>query len=144
MPSGPEPAGHAVPAAGPEQLAAALPELLSRALRVRVYDPRGPVEMAAKRRQRTESSLLRDMTDGNGIATLIAALRLRPDIAIMEWMQWPTHWIEFTDEHGASLVTLGLLYPDWLRWEPYGDLKIAAPEAIEKLFSSWGLAADRS
>jgi hypothetical protein len=54
----------------------------------------------------------------------------------MSWMQWPDLWIEFADDHGMPLVSLGLLRPDRLRWEPHGDLQPAVPDAAERLIAS--------
>ena len=120
-------------------MAAALPELLRRALRARVYDRRGRVEPGTKRRDRVASSLLLDLNGFDAVASLTEALRLRPGTEIMFWMQWPDLWIEFVDDRGIPLVCLGLLRPDWVRWEPHGDLQLAVPEAAEGLIASWGL-----
>lgn len=128
---------HEVTTGTPEELAGALPELVHRALRARIYDRRGKSEPARKRRDRVASSLLVDLTDVDSVAALARALRLRPDTEIMDWMQPPDLWIEFTDEHGMPLVVLGWLRPDWLRWEPHGDLQLAAPELVEGMVSSW-------
>lgn len=123
----------------PDDVAAALPELLRRALRARIYDRQGRVEPATKRRDRVASSLLLDVKGYDAVAPWTDALRLRPGTEIAFWMQWPDLWIEFVDDRGMPLVSLGLLRPDWVRWEPHGDLQLAAPEVAEGLIASWGL-----
>jgi hypothetical protein len=122
-----------------EELVAALPEVLRRAFRVRVYDQRGKVEPARKRRLRVASSLLLDLNGSDSLSPWTEALRIRPGTEIMSWMEQPELWIEFADDQGLQLVSLGLLRPDWLRWEPHGDLRLAVPEAVEDLIGSWGL-----
>ncbi|MDI6103640.1 hypothetical protein QLQ12_34010 [Actinoplanes sp. NEAU-A12] len=110
--------------------------MLSGACRVRVFDRRGRVEAARKRHENTPPSLLADLTD-EALIALLAALRLCPDTEIMDWMSWPDLWFEFADGDGVQLVTLGLLGPGWVRWEPHGDLRLAAPESMTRWLSTW-------
>ncbi len=105
-------------------------QTLGRARRVRVYDQRGRIDAVPKRRDREPSSLLADVTADDLLTTLATALRVRSDSEIMCWMGWPDRWFEFVDDQGSPLVTLGLLAPDWLRWGPYGDLRLVEPDAL--------------
>lgn len=100
---------------------------------MRLFDRRGRIEPARKRCDRTLSSLLADLIDHESLAALSIALRLRSDTEIVDWMSWPDLWLEFTDEQGLALVTLGVLRPDWLRWDPHGDLQLDRPD----LLNSW-------
>jgi hypothetical protein len=123
-----EPVGPGQPGLAGEELARAQPAVLNSALRVRVFDRRGKVVPAAKRRGRAPSSLLADLTDPEVLGGLSAALRR--DRQVMDWMSWPDLWFEFIDEHGVPLAALGLLGPEWVRWDPHGDLQLAAPDSL--------------
>jgi hypothetical protein len=118
---------HEFSASNAQELAYALPELLGTALRARIYDRRGKIGPAKKRRDRVASSLIADLTSVHAVTALKRALRLRTGTEIMDWMQAPDFGIEFADAQGMPLVTLGLLWPDWLRWGPFGDLQLAEP-----------------
>jgi hypothetical protein len=113
-----------------EQLAGSLSQTLRRARRVQVFDRRGRIEPARKRRDRVRSSLLVDLSDADPLAELVSALRVRSDTEIMDWLCSPDFWFEFADDHGLLVVVLGLLSPDWLRWDPHGDLHLSAPESL--------------
>ncbi len=119
------------------ELVACLQETLRRARRVRVFDHRGQIEPAPKRRDLQPSSLLADLTADEPLGTLSAALRLRPDTELTAWMSWPDLWFEFADDHGSSLIKLGLLAPEWLRWEPHGDLQLSDPAALVAWLAAW-------
>ena len=71
------------------------------------------------------------------MATLATALRVRPDSEIMWWMGWPDRWFEFAGDQGSLLIAVGMLAPDWLRWEPHGDLHLADPEALAAWLTAW-------
>ncbi|WP_097322215.1 hypothetical protein [Paractinoplanes atraurantiacus] len=74
----------------------ALARLLGAARRVRVYDRRGPIALARKRRDRVDSPLLVDVTD----AASVAALGVRPDTEVMDWMEHPGLWFVFDGADG--------------------------------------------
>jgi hypothetical protein len=118
-------------------LAASLPGELHRARRVRVFDEQGPVEPARKRRGRAPSALLADLTDTDALSTLATALQVRPDTDVMHWMSWPDLWLAFSDDQGDLLLILGLIRPDWVRWDPHGDLRLAAPESLGDWLTDW-------
>jgi hypothetical protein len=131
---------NAISVSSVRELTDALPELLSIASAARIYDRRGKIEPAGKRRSRVASSLLADVTAVHSVTALAQALRLRPDTDIMDWMQPADLWIEFIGASGMPLVTLGLLRPDWLRWDPYGDLELADPALVEEMISTLTLS----
>ncbi|WP_433833504.1 hypothetical protein ACQP2E_19050 [Actinoplanes sp. CA-015351] len=120
-----------------EQVMRSLPDVRGRANRVLVFDSRGRLEPARKRRDRASSSLVADVTDSNALAALLAALRLRPDSDIMDWISRRDLWLEFVDGRGDTLANLGLLRPDWVRWDPHGDLQLAAPDVLNAWLSAW-------
>jgi hypothetical protein len=122
------------------QLTRDLPLLLKKAMRARIYDRRGKLRPVKKRGHQEASSVLLEITDLASVAGLGRALQLRPDSQVMDWMQSPDLWLEFAGENGAPLVTLGLLRPDWLRWDPHGDLQLAAPESLTELLADLGLS----
>ena len=118
------------------ELINALSELLGIASSARIYDHRGKIKPVKKRRDRVVVSLLVTMTAAHCVTRLVHALRLRPDTQIMDWMQPADLWIEFTDASGTPIVTLGLLRPGWVRWDPYGDLELADPALAEEMISA--------
>jgi hypothetical protein len=118
-----------LPAPTAEDLVGSLSQTLHRARRVRVFDRRGTIEPGRKRRTRTVL-IAADLISADTLTELVSTLRLRPDTEIMDWMSWPDLWFEFADDHGLRLVTLGLLSPDWLRWDPHGDMQLSAPESL--------------
>jgi hypothetical protein len=137
----PAAADHAISAGSRvRELSDALPELLSSASRARIYDRRGKIESAKKRRDRVASSLLADVTSVQSVIALAQALRLRPDTEVIDWMQPAGLWIKFTDASGMPIVTLGLLRPGWLRWDPCGDLELTDHALVEDMISALGLA----
>lgn len=83
--------------------------------------------------------MLADVTVADTVTALTQALRLRPDSEIMAWMQWPYLWIEFIDAQGLPIAMVGLLRPDWVHWEHYGDIQLSEPALVEDLLSSFGL-----
>ncbi|XVU23912.1 hypothetical protein ACQPZJ_42860 [Actinoplanes sp. CA-054009] len=113
--------------------------MLGAARRVRVYDRRGPVEPARKRRDRVNSSLLADVTDAASVAVFARTLGVRPDSELMDWMEHPGLWFVFDGEDGRPIVRLGLLAPGWLRWDPHGDVRLAAPGAVRDGLCAWGI-----
>jgi hypothetical protein len=113
-----------------------LSELLGIASWARIYDHRGKTAPVNKRRDRVVDSLLATVTAAHCMTRLVQALRLRPDTQIMYWMQPADLWIEFTDASGTTIVTLGLLRPGWVRWDPYGDLELADPALAEDVIST--------
>ncbi|MFV2009387.1 MULTISPECIES: hypothetical protein [unclassified Micromonospora] len=64
------------------------------------------------------------------LEALAAALHLQPESGLMDWMSWPDCWLKITDSDGSDLITLGVIAPDWLRWDPYGDLQLHHPELL--------------
>lgn len=118
-------------------LAASLPGELHRARRVRVFDHRGPIEPAHKRRGRAPSTLLADLTDTDALSTLTTALQVRPDTDVTHWMSWPNLWFAFSDDQGHLLLSLGLIKPHWVRWDPHGDLRLAAPASLNDWLTAW-------
>jgi len=44
---------------------------------------------------------------------------------------WPDLWLQLLDDGGGSLDAVGVLYPDWLRWEAYGDIQLNDPTALQ-------------
>ena len=84
-----------------------LSSLLGKALRLRVYDERGAFDPAPKRYHRAESSLLLDVVNAEVVAGVTAALRVNPDCVIMDWMDMPRLWLQFTDDRGLNLAQIG-------------------------------------
>ena len=62
---------------------------------------------------------------------------MRSDAEITYWMSWPDLWFEFGDDRGLTLLTLGLVAPDWLRWDPHGDLELADPGSLTAWLAAW-------
>jgi hypothetical protein len=118
-----------LPVRAAEQLVGSLSQTLRLARRVRVFDRRGKIE-PGQRRDRERSSVLVDLNGADTLADLVSALCPRPDTEIMYWMSWPDLWFEFADDDGLPVVLLGLLSPDWLRWDPHGDMRLSAPESL--------------
>ncbi|MFV2028183.1 hypothetical protein ACFHWV_26785 [Micromonospora sp. LOL_028] len=77
------------PSVTAEQLAEALPAKLLRAHRVQVFDRRGEIPLARKRRHRERPSLLANVVNVDALEALAAALHLRPESGLMDWMSWP-------------------------------------------------------
>lgn len=117
------------PSVTAEQLAEALPAKLLRAHRVQILDRQGE-RPARKRRTHDRPWLLAEVAEVDALEALAAALRLRPESGLMDWMSWPDCWLKITDSDGSELITLGVLTPDWLRWEPYGDLQLHHPDLL--------------
>ncbi|MCI4066121.1 hypothetical protein MRQ36_27665 [Micromonospora sp. R77] len=114
-------------------------ETLSRTTRVRVFGSTGPGEPTRKRRHRPP--VLADQHDPEALMQLRAALALRPDSEVMDWMQWPDLWLELLGHDQARLTTLGLLRPGWLRLQNDGDLELQNPAAIEQWLTLWAPTA---
>jgi hypothetical protein len=123
----------------PEQLDRDLSGILGRAALLRIYDHNGISSPARGRHYRARPSMLTDVTDPTVIAGIAASLRLRPDCEIMAWMTWPDLWFEFTDLHSAVLTRLGWLAPDWLRWDPHGDIQLSTPTSLKKQLQALGI-----
>jgi hypothetical protein len=98
------------------ELGESLDELLEPVRRVRVLD--------------REAAVIADVTGAGALAALKSALRLDPDSVAMAWMGWPDLRFQFLADDGRALVSLGLLSPEWLRWDPYGDRELADPAAL--------------
>ncbi|WJK41084.1 hypothetical protein O7608_01080 [Solwaraspora sp. WMMA2056] len=109
-----------------EQLAEALPAKLLRAHRVQILDRQGE-HPARKRRTHGRPWLLADVVGADALEALAAALRLRPESGLMDWLSWPDCWLKITDSDGSDLITLGVLTPDWLRWEPTATSDFTSP-----------------
>ncbi|MFY1652517.1 hypothetical protein ACN27J_16670 [Solwaraspora sp. WMMB762] len=118
------------PSVTAEQLAEALPAKLLRAHRVQIFDRRGEIPAARKRRHRDRPSLLADVVNAEALEALAAALRCGPQSGLMDWMSWPDCWLKITESDSSELITLGMLTPDWLRWDPYGDVELYQPELL--------------
>ncbi|MEV1147291.1 hypothetical protein [Micromonospora sp. NPDC049799] len=108
---------------------------LDTATRVRVFDSTGPGQPARKRRDRRP--VLADQRDPEALIQLRAALALRPDTKVMDWMQWPDLWLELLGPDDARLTAIGLLRQGWLRWESDGDLELQDPAAIVQWLTRW-------
>ncbi|BCB76681.1 hypothetical protein GCM10022251_50490 [Phytohabitans flavus] len=89
----------------------------------------------AKRRDRRP--VLADQHDPEALIQLRAALAIRPETKVMDWMQWPDLWLELLGRDDSRLVTTGLLRPGWLRWESDGDLELQNPTAIPHWLTRW-------
>jgi hypothetical protein len=83
--------------------------------------------------------MLLDITDLASVGALAEALQLRSDSLVMDWLQSPDLSLEFTAANGAAFVTLGVLQPGWLRWDPHGDLQLATPDSLDELLAGLGL-----
>ncbi|GGN35736.1 hypothetical protein FHR83_006227 [Actinoplanes campanulatus] len=83
------------------------------------------------------STPLADLTRYEAVTPLVEALRVDPRADVMAWMQWPDLWLELHDVDGRPLVTLGLLSPDWIRWNPHGDFHLSDPPALTTWLSTW-------
>ncbi|MFV2028177.1 hypothetical protein O7543_17200 [Solwaraspora sp. WMMA2080] len=96
------------PSVTAEQLAEALPAKLLRAHRVQILDRQGE-RPARKRRTHDRPWLLAEVVDADALEALAAALRLRPEAGLMDWMSSPEYWLKINESDGSELVTLGLL-----------------------------------
>lgn len=115
-------------------------DVLDSAARVRVSASALPSEPARKRRDRQPT--LADEGGTDALAELRAALRVRPDTQIMQWMCWPDLWLQLVADDGSALANVGLIYPGWLRFEPHGDLELLDREAIRRWLKRWAPAAE--
>ncbi|MFI7080010.1 hypothetical protein ACIBO1_22175 [Micromonospora sp. NPDC049903] len=120
-------------------LLADVAETFERTSRVRIFDSTGPGEPHRKRRGRRP--VLADQRDAEALTHLRTALALRPDTAVMDWMQWPDLWLELLGPDDGRLAVIGYLRPDWLRWESDGDLELRDPTAFMQWLTHWAPAA---
>ncbi|BCJ67261.1 hypothetical protein [Polymorphospora rubra] len=120
-------------------LLAEVAETVDKTTRVRVFDSTGPGEPTRKRRDRRPT--LADQHAPEALEQLRAALTLRPDTKVMDWMQGTDLWLELLGRDDAPLTAIGLLHPGWIRWESHGDLELRYPTAILQWLTRWAPAA---
>jgi hypothetical protein len=112
-------------------------ETLERTARVRIFDSAGPAEQPRKRRDRRPEMVFADEDGVDALTELRAALALRPDTQVMDWLCPPDLRFELLGHDDVRLTVLGVLYPDWIRWEDDGDLQLQDPRAIALWLARW-------
>lgn len=122
-------------AAVADDLLGTVAETQDRTARVRVWDSAGPGQPARKRRNRRQA--LADLCGADALIELRTALTLRPDTQVMDWMCAPILCLELLGRDDGRLAVVGLLHPDWIRWEPDGDLELQDSTAIVQWLTRW-------
>jgi hypothetical protein len=102
---------------------------------VQVFDAIGYRTTARKRRD--QITALADVHSDDALSQLRTALATDPGSEPVNWMSWPDLTVEAVGSDGALLDTLGLLYPDYLRWEPHGDMRLLNPPAVTRWLARW-------